>query len=716
MRNFNEIKIALSLVLDNKSGSDVLNHIEKTYNEITAFFHPQSVCFSCQSGESLSGRTKLLKAALFEDYRIGLDYLFWIYGECNITVDVVKAILDEMEYKGINIAAVSIYDGSDKTQNESSPCIIAAAMNDLRQYCDKMPQDRWFQGNNGGPNLDDAFYSNLHEFVNSSGSITITPSNADVRAGMPLYRLPKEVDFLYNAASSMPLFIQGADLNKTILNTINAIGEIRKIENIAIYGAGTVACALLPIIKDKVSLIVDKNEDLQGKDFSGFTVQSPQTLLEHAEKNIGAILITPLGREQVIIAYLKELLGEKFAAIKILCIKQDSTTAQNKNQENVSLVQEENIAIEAIVKPQPHKDIIKSSQIQKTTTRELTKRAVLYTGYPCNIRCIFCYYAHSPSKEWHPIEQCKHDALLYRKAYNNDWVDITGGEPTIYPHIIELLEYCGDINLTPTLITNLQVLAKRKKVEEFKELGVYDFLCSVHAIGNSYDFLTKKKGGWNNLLSAVENLQHCQMKWRVNCTMTEINRRQLKTIAEFAYENGARVINYINYNPFHEWESKMDIDFQSLHSSIEPYLKEALDYCDEAGLEANVRYFPFCKMKGHENKCYNFSQLSYDPHEWDFNSWYSNKTKNPSEKIPAHIMNIVDNNEDFHIYMAQHMKSQLFCQNHACHLCALRAICDGFSNQYANRFSMNETAPYDGEIIKDPKWFINKQKKVVDII
>jgi MoaA/NifB/PqqE/SkfB family radical SAM enzyme len=197
--------------------------------------------------------------------------------------------------------------------------------------------------------------------------------------------------------------------------------------------------------------------------------------------------------------------------------------------------------------------------------------------------------------------------------------------------------------------------------------------------------------------------------------MTAINRRQLTDIARFAYENGARVINFINYNPFHEWEAKMDIDFQSRHTEITPHLVEALDYCDEVGLEANVRYFPFCRMKGHEDKCYNFSQLSYDHHEWDFSSWYSDKTKNPSEKIPAAVAKLArDDDEGFRNFTARMMREKLFCQSRACRLCALDPICDGFSNQYASRFGMDETLPYDEPAVTDPAHFIRKQKKVVD--
>ena len=257
-------------------------------------------------------------------------------------------------------------------------------------------------------------------------------------------------------------------------------------------------------------------------------------------------------------------------------------------------------------------------QVERTQKRELTRRAVLYVGFACNIRCKFCYYAYNPTKDWHSLEECKRDAHLFRVKYNNRFVDITGGEPTIYPHFYELLDYCNSIGLIPSLITNVQVLHREDRARAFKEHGVYDFLCSVHALGDTYNELTQTKNGWDMLVKWIDNLNRLDIPWRVNCTMMKTNMTQLRDIAQWVHERGARVINFINFNPFEEWQSKMDIDFQARHSQISPYLIEALEYCDKVGLEANVRYFPFCWMKGHEEKCYNFQQLSYDPHEWDF--------------------------------------------------------------------------------------------------
>ena len=331
-------------------------------------------------------------------------------------------------------------------------------------------------------------------------------------------------------------------------------------------------------------------------------------------------------------------------------------------------------------------------------------------GFPCNIRCKFCYYAYHESKEWHTLDECKRDALIFRKKYGNRIVDITGGEPTIYPHIYALMDFCNSIDLKPTLITNVQALAKEDSVKKFKDHGIYDFLCSVHAIGDAYNDLVQSGKGWKNLMQGIENLnRHC-IPWRANCTMTRLNMSQLKGIAQWVKERNGGIINFINFNPFEEWASKMDIDFQARHSEIGPHLIEALEHCDRIGLEANVRYFPFCHMRGHEEKCINFQQLSYDPNEWDFCSWYAPETRAPSDKLADSVRMSASSEEELHQFIARSQKQRLYVQEGACLQCAYMIICDGFTKQYHSRFGMGEAKPAAGPACTDAAVFISRRE------
>ena len=123
-------------------------------------------------------------------------------------------------------------------------------------------------------------------------------------------------------------------------------------------------------------------------------------------------------------------------------------------------------------------------------------------------------------------------------------------------------------------------------------------------------------------MQALDNLRELGVPFRFNVTMIRDNLTQLEAIAALAAGKGARVVNFLTFNPYFEWERDIEISFQARHSEIAPYLMRAIDICTAAGVEANVRYMPPCQLPGYEQHVYTGFQLPYDPHEWDYNSWY----------------------------------------------------------------------------------------------
>jgi len=157
---------------------------------------------------------------------------------------------------------------------------------------------------------------------------------------------------------------------------------------------------------------------------------------------------------------------------------------------------------------------------------------------------------------------------------------------------------------------------------------------------------------------------------------------------------------YLTFNPYFEWTAQPEIEFQSKHSEIAPYLARAIDRCTELGIEANVRYIPPCQLPGREAHVYTGYQLPYDPHEWDYNSWYD--TGQEGQPSPAWYLDASRRQQQRHSYL--HVS--------ACSGCALRNVCDGFHAQYVARWGGDEAKPYDGPLIDDPSHFVRHQDKL----
>jgi sulfatase maturation enzyme AslB (radical SAM superfamily) len=342
--------------------------------------------------------------------------------------------------------------------------------------------------------------------------------------------------------------------------------------------------------------------------------------------------------------------------------------------------------------------------VRWSNLRQLTRRGVLWLGLKCDVRCKFCYdeLVASREKAWLPVDEAC--ALLdkFRTFYRNEFVDFMGGEPTLHPQAVEIVAHAARIGLRPTVITHGMHLADLDQARAFAQAGVHDFLVSIHGSTPATVAGIHGRGRDNHArqLAALDNLNALGVPFRFNVTMIRDNLDELPAIADLAAAKGARVVNFLTFNPYFEWANQPEIAFQARHSEIAPRLTRAIDRCTAAGIEANVRYLPICQLPGYEQHVYTGYQLPYDPHEWDYNSWYD--TGHPGQPDPDWYLKASGRQQQRHQYT--HVP--------ACGDCALQTICDGFHRQYLARWGPDEARPCPGVPVADPRHFITAQPKL----
>jgi pyruvate-formate lyase-activating enzyme len=250
----------------------------------------------------------------------------------------------------------------------------------------------------------------------------------------------------------------------------------------------------------------------------------------------------------------------------------------------------------------------------------------MWLGQTCNLRCYFCYFLdkiNTKTDPEHPfmgLDKAKSMCKTLVDFYGNNSIDIQGGEPTIWPGIHQLVTYCAEIGLKPTLITNGIVLSKKEACQKLKDAGVYDLLFSIQGLGDVYDDVVGIPGGAVKQAQALENLQAVGVPFRFNTVLSKPVLPQLDSIAQIAIDSGARVMNFIAFNPFIDQADggKRSAKNVASYTEIMHYLTPVLDKLDAAGLEVNVRYLPFCMFEERHRKfSQNFQQIVYDLHEWD---------------------------------------------------------------------------------------------------
>ncbi len=435
----------------------------------------------------------------------------------------------------------------------------------------------------------------------------------------------------------------------------------------------------------------------------------------------------------------------------------DPVTAEN------AVGEERPNPIAAASAPPPH--IARGAQ--KTTRRVLTRRGVMWLGQTCNLRCYFCYFIDRIEDHKHPehafmtLQKAKQICKALREFYGNTAIDIQGGEPTIHKEILELIRYCREIGLMPTLITNGLILGKPGKLEEFRDAGIRDFLVSLHGIGELHNEVVRVKGAYDKIIAAIERMRALDIPFRFNCTMSKPVVPVLTQVAQKAIDYGALAVNFIAFNPFSDQFGHRRADTVARYADIKPELTRAMDMLEAAGIEVNVRYLPLCMAEErHRKNFYNFQQLSYDIHEWDYQSWLWTmmmtqmmRDGNPSPPFrigpgasriyKGGAVRIRDNYEKHPLrqglkFAAQRTVARIYqaargmpavyrdearrrAQDdcgykyaEACQSCAARNICDGFHGDYADFFGTEEARPITGIApIDDPTHYISHQEKVV---
>lgn len=276
-----------------------------------------------------------------------------------------------------------------------------------------------------------------------------------------------------------------------------------------------------------------------------------------------------------------------------------------------------------------------------------THTFVLDIGRKCSINCRFCYYKHFGDLRKQGWEE-KYKILTEIDkgvARGNNRCEITGGEPTLYPHIEEVIQYMKARNLKVCIITN--GLVSQQKVHSIVHAGVDEFMFSLHGDEERHNYLTQCDEAYCTLMKTIELVDGLNLpdKYRFNCVMNKYNQEHLLEIASIINRFCPTIVNFINMNPHHTWSSDDNSTKEVIADLriIERQLNEAINFLECEGIGVNVRYYPMCRIEERYRRTIcNDLAVMFDDKEWDYGivpkiyqvykQWGINTSKNVEEK------------------------------------------------------------------------------------
>lgn len=338
--------------------------------------------------------------------------------------------------------------------------------------------------------------------------------------------------------------------------------------------------------------------------------------------------------------------------------------------------------------------------------------AVLDVGMRCPHSCRFCYYKMNENRsggrplateDFRSTPELR--AILDLLAgHGMMHCDITGGEPSLHPDIVDLVRHgAQDLGLTMRLITLGQFLLDRRHanhplLDALLDAGLADILFSVHAPDKT-SFTHATGGSLSRLERVLGHLDRRGFQFGGNTVVWGGNLTTLPDIAEKVSRHGFYVHNFIFFNAYHGWNTAANVsDMQVRYTDVQEPITRAVTRLDQAGVAVNIRYAPYCVLPGLERHIVGLSGFAYDPMEWRNRACsYDKPPAYCAEPLPigsiygiTHKMTPGPNG--LRIIARRGDGVKVFPEK--CQSCAAFEACDGISPLYLERFGDKELKPY----------------------
>lgn len=168
----------------------------------------------------------------------------------------------------------------------------------------------------------------------------------------------------------------------------------------------------------------------------------------------------------------------------------------------------------------------------------------------CNLKCIHCYEnAGLPG----PDELTTEEALKGIDILADAGVLIlafSGGEPTMRPDILKLIQRSTDQGMFTAIATNAIAFDSRRKVKEFQEAGLQFAQISLDGLNpETHDKFRGVPGAFKKTVQGIKNCVAEDLFVEMATTATRFNYKEIPAIIEFAEKLGVNWFMLYNFVP-----------------------------------------------------------------------------------------------------------------------------------------------------------------------
>jgi len=170
----------------------------------------------------------------------------------------------------------------------------------------------------------------------------------------------------------------------------------------------------------------------------------------------------------------------------------------------------------------------------------------LITNYTCNNKCLYCYAAEGcrESNQGQDIMGFDYATEVMRemKRCNAEHCLLIGGEPTLYPKLIDLIRFGTEIGLKMKLVSNGRKLADLRFTKLMKEAGLVHASVSIEgATAEKHNTITQANS-FHESCTGLRNLLEENVSCNSILTISLLNMEDIVPLARIVHSFGARNI------------------------------------------------------------------------------------------------------------------------------------------------------------------------------
>lgn len=229
----------------------------------------------------------------------------------------------------------------------------------------------------------------------------------------------------------------------------------------------------------------------------------------------------------------------------------------------------------------------------------------LRLGYRCNQKCHFCWQG----REWPGAPDERYEAWLEEMAAAGVGdLNITGGEPTIFPNLLPLIEQARGHGMRVSIQSNCIRLGQPAFAQQLFDLGLVAVMASYHCADASVsDRMTAAPGTHTRTVRGITAALKAGIKVSLTCVVERANVEDLVAHAQdivqrFVEPFGPALLHRVAYaHPTSYYEAaawtRCQVDFET----IRPQLVQACRVLEDAGVPVQVIGscgFPTCILRG----------------------------------------------------------------------------------------------------------------------